>query len=59
MTTAQVVTLTQMKSHKLGIIVSISSLVLISITLYSLHLQIKHTKMQIADKEKESENKGT
>lgn len=48
--TAQVLSIKQLNTHKkIGAIVSVASLVLIGLTLYSLHLQIKHTKMQISN----------
>lgn len=43
----QILTIKQIQAHKIGLIVSVASLVLIGLTLYSLHLQIKHTKMQM------------
>lgn len=45
----QVLTIKQIQAYKIGAIVSVASLVLIGLTLYSLHLQIKHTKMQISN----------
>ena len=45
--TPQVLTIKQIQANKIGIIVSAASLLLIGLTLYSLHLQIKHTKLQL------------
>ena len=45
--TQQVLTIKQIQANKIGIIVSAASLLLIGLTLYSLHLQIKHTKLQL------------
>jgi hypothetical protein len=35
------------KKHNLGLIVSTASVVLIVVTIYSLYLQIKHTKLEL------------
>lgn len=43
----QILTTKQIQANKIGIIVSVASLVLIGLTVYSLHLQIKHTKLQL------------
>lgn len=51
MTTNQLVALNQIKNHQLATLVSVASLFIIGLTLYSLNLQIRHTRMQIADKE--------
>ena len=51
MNTNQLVALNQIKNHQLATLVSVASLVIIGLTLYSLNLQIRHTRMQIADKE--------
>ena len=47
--TPQILTLKQIQANKIGIIVSVASLVLIGLTVYSLHLQIKHTKLQLSN----------
>ncbi len=35
------------KEYHIGLIVSTASIVLIAVTLYSLYLQIKHTKLEL------------
>lgn len=52
-----VLAIKHINEHKIGVIVSVASLVLIGLTLYSLHLQIKHTKLQLS--KFESNNKQT
>jgi hypothetical protein len=45
--TPQILAMRHAQAQRIGIIVSVASLVLIGLTLYSLHLQIKHTKLQL------------
>ena len=56
MTAPQVLAIKQINAHKIGAIISVASLVLIGLTLYSLHLQIKHTKMQLSNFDKNKNN---
>lgn len=53
--TAAMVMLNNKTTHRLAIVVSVASLALITLTLYSLHLQIKHTKMKLCEIDNKNE----